>query len=276
VLSAWRLVPAAVEPRRDQPPPLVREMQNLARAQGGRVIGIRGALPANLAAGWGLADLRAHDPVRPLGLAELHQALGASGFDLPGPLLRPWAGLAGAWGVCCLATPPTGVTGAAAGSWREVARTDGGRLYVDTRQEPVLRVARRAVAPPGDPAAGGWEGVDFATTAVVSRPPELGGTGVLQVEESHPWRWRARIRARGRVLAVLHVPYTIGWRAFLDGRPAQVVEADLAAMGVVVADGDHEVRWEYSPPGWPVSGWLTLVGLAGCVILARRRPRTSP
>ena len=100
------------------------------------------ALPANLAARLGLADLRSMDPVRPRALARLHQALGAAGGDLPGPVTTPWAGLAGAWGVRWLATPPEGVEGLSA--------TGGGRctgslrrLYRNARALPAIRLATK-------------------------------------------------------------------------------------------------------------------------------------
>jgi uncharacterized membrane protein YfhO len=52
------------------------------------------------------------------------------------------------------------------------------------------------------------------------------------------------------------------------------VDADLGAMGVVVPEGEHVVRWEYAPPGLVPGLVLTFAGLAGCLALAvcsRRR-----
>jgi hypothetical protein len=199
--------------------------------------------------------------------------LGAEGMDLPGPVTKPWAGLAGAWGVRWLATPPQGLSGACAFGWREVYRDGGGRLYRDSRALPVVRLASRTVTPPGDPGTGAWEELDFATTAVVDTPIELGGRGTIAEVENSPSRYVAHVRARGRVLAVLHAPYAPGWRAWVDGRPLTPVNADLGAMGVVVGDGDHEVRWEYTPPGLGVGVGLTLVGLAACLLLSLSSPR---
>ena len=139
-------------------PAIVRELQRRASTEGGRVLGLGGALPPNIAARLGLADLRSADPVRPLALARLHQALGAAGMDLPGPVTTPWAGLAGAWDVRWLATPPEGVTGPAAAGWQEAYRDAGGRLYRNARALPILRLATRVTPPPGDAGAGAWEG----------------------------------------------------------------------------------------------------------------------
>jgi hypothetical protein len=271
VVDGWNVVPGS----RDAAavPALVRTLQDRSAREGGRVLATGAAMPANLPARFGLADLRSVDPLRPLSMAHLHQALGATGMDLPGPVTTPWAGLAGAWNVRWLATPSEGLHGPWAAGWEEVYRDAGGRLYRNRRALPVLRLASRAIASPGDPATGAWEGVNFSATAVVGAPITLGGEGTLTPLEDRPFRHVARVRAAGRVLAVLHVPRAPGWRAFIDGRAAPIVVADLAAMGVVVADGEHEVRWQYTPPGLAAGIALTLLGLAGCVVLSLSSPR---
>jgi hypothetical protein len=267
----WRLLAGS----RDQasPPTIVRELQRLVAGDSGRVLGLGDALPPNLAARYGLADLRSADPVRPLGLARLHQALGAAGMDLPGPVTTPWAGLAGAWGVRWLATPPEGVIGLSAIGWEEAWRDAGGRIYRNLRALPVLRLVSATSAPPGDPGAGAWEQVNFTTTAVTIGAVKIGGEGSLAVIEDRPWRHMARVRSQGVVLAVLHVPRAPGWRTYLDGRKVAAVDADLDAMGIVVPDGVHEVRWEYAPPLLVPGAALTVSGLCGCLILGVRSRR---
>jgi hypothetical protein len=264
-LQGWSLLPASRPAARGKPQPLLAALQREVAAEGGRILGTGGALPANLAARLGLADLRVHDPVRSQAQTRLDQALGAAGLDLPGDVTTPWAGLAGAWGVRWLVTPPAGVTGVAAASWEEVAHDEVGRIYRNPRALPVLRLVTRTTEPPGAAGAGAWEGVDFATTAVTHAHEVLGGSGTLQIVEQRPYRWVARVDARGTVLVVLHTPQAPGWGAWLDGSRAQIVDADLGAMGVVVPSGRHEVRWEYAPRGLWLGVGLTLAGLAGCV-----------
>jgi hypothetical protein len=271
VVDGWDVVPGS---RDTHPTPaIVHRLRELASGEGGRVLATGAAMPANLPARFGLADLRSVDPVRPLPMARLHQALGAAGMDLPGPVTTPWAGLAGAWNVRWLATPAEGLHGPWAADWEEVYRDAGGRLYRNRRALAMLRLASRAIASPGDPATGAWEGIDFSTTAVVGAPVELGGEGTVTTVEDRPDRHVARLRTHGTVLAVLHVPRAPGWRAFIDGRAAPIVVADLAAMGVVVAGGEHEVRWQYTPPGLAAGIALTLLGLAGCLALSLSSPR---
>jgi uncharacterized membrane protein YfhO len=115
--------------------------------------------------------------------------------------------------------------------------------------------------------------VNFTTTAVTIGAVKIGGEGSLAVIEDRPWRHMARVRSQGVVLAVLHVPRAPGWRTYLDGRKVAAVDADLDAMGIVVPDGVHEVRWEYAPPLLVPGAALTVSGLCGCLILGVRSRR---
>lgn len=272
VFSGWRIVPAATTP--SAPPPLVAELQRRA-GPGERVLGLLDALPPNLAARWGLSDLRDNDPVRSVALRSLHEAFGSGGAALPGLLERPWPGLAGAWGARLLAAPRLPAGGPPTEGWREVFRNADGAVYENPRALPVLRWAS-AVAPLPASWDGGADAADFSTTAFAGSALALGGDARLELLARHPSDWRARFKVKGRVLALLHVPYAVGWRATVDGAPAPIVLANVAAMGVLVSEGVHEVRWHYSPPGLLAGAALTLAGLAGCAVLARpRRWRTG-
>jgi uncharacterized membrane protein YfhO len=59
----------------------------------------------------------------------------------------------------------------------------------------------------------------------------------------------------------------------VDGAPAPLVVANVAAMGIVVPAGTHVVSWHYAPPGLVPGVAATALGLAGCVALARTRRR---
>ncbi len=271
VAQGWDVLPASRSASGVSP--IAVALRRGIDEDGGRILGLGDALPANLAARWGASDLRSHDPVRPIDLARLHRALGAVGSDLPGPITRPWAGLAGAWGVRWLVAPSEGLHGQISASWSEVYHGEDGRLYRNSRALPVIRVASRTVDPPGRAAEGAWEGIDFAETAVVDERLPVNGTGSLVVLSNRPSSVAVQVRVSGDVLVVLHVPRAPGWRASVDGLPSRIVTADLAAMGVVVQAGVHEVRWEYRPPGLWLGVALTLGGLAGCAWLARRPRR---
>ena len=269
--SGLRLLPASRPVPRASP--IAAELRRRIDAEGGRLLAMGSSLPANLAARWGAGDLRAHDPVRPGSLARLHQALGSSGMDLPGPLTAPWSGLAGAWGVRWLVTPPDGVPGPFAAGWEEVYRDDEGRIYRNSRTLPTVRLAGRAIRPPADPGSGGWEAVDFASTVVTGVSIEVSSGGELRLLEQRPSRVRAAIETDGKSLLVVHSPRAPGWRARLDGAPSPIVDANLGAMGISVPRGRHDVTLEYAPPGWRFGAVLTLIGVGGAAWLAAWRGR---
>jgi len=271
LVAAVGVLPSSAPVDWQRPPALVAELQRRVEAEPGRVMGTGDSLPANLAARWGLADIRSHDPMRPRNLAALHTAFGSPALNLMGPLSTPWAGLAGAWGVRWVVTPPMPPPAAVMAGWELMAADDRGRIYRNSRALPVARVASRAIASPGDAAAGTWEEVDFASSAVVDEQITLDGSGSLEVLGESASTVRLGVRASGTVLVVMHVPMAPGWRASVDGEEAPLHVADLAAMGVVVSRGVHEVRFDYWPTGLVPGAALTLAGLGGCVLLARRR-----
>ena len=70
-----------------------------------------------------------------------------------------------------------------------------------------------------------------------------------------------------------------GWKATVDGRPADIERVDYLLRGVMVPEGTHRVELRYEPLSWRL-GWITsgvalaLVGGLGLVGW-RRRSRGS-
>ena len=62
-----------------------------------------------------------------------------------------------------------------------------------------------------------------------------------------------------------------GWRAEVDGRPAEIWKVDTVIRGVVVNAGKHTVAMRYRPFSVYFGFALTLLGLAAAVVLHRRR-----
>ncbi len=61
------------------------------------------------------------------------------------------------------------------------------------------------------------------------------------------------------------VPYSSGWSATIDGRPAEILKANVGFMALRVPEGERTIRLEYHTPG--LSAGLALSGL-GLVLLA--------
>jgi uncharacterized membrane protein YfhO len=68
--------------------------------------------------------------------------------------------------------------------------------------------------------------------------------------------------------------YDAGWRATVDGEPAQVLRANLVFRAVEVSAGTHTIVLEYAPPGVRAAWWLWLVTMMGLVAVAVDELRT--
>ncbi|MCP4572414.1 MAG: YfhO family protein [bacterium] len=72
-----------------------------------------------------------------------------------------------------------------------------------------------------------------------------------------------------------------GWRVEVDGRPAELLTADLVLRAVALEAGRHTVRFHYSDPSVRTGLLLSLTGLLGVAVLIlfpflRRRLAASP
>ena len=61
--------------------------------------------------------------------------------------------------------------------------------------------------------------------------------------------------ARGASLLVLTDVHYPGWKATVDGRPADVERVNYLLRGVAVPAGTHRVEFRYEPLSWRV-GWI--------------------
>jgi len=96
-----------------------------------------------------------------------------------------------------------------------------------------------------------------ATLRVSNGPAELAELAVAGR------RVRARVAATGPALLATSQPAIPGWRASLDGEPAEPVLVHGAFLGLVVPPGDHEVAFVYAPRSWTFG----LVACAAGVVL---------
>jgi hypothetical protein len=242
--------PTAAVSDRLPTPPLVERLRELQVEHGGRVVGLDGAFPPNLAARYGLSDLRAYDPLRPQPFVELMAALGDRDAMLGGPLHVTPPRLCGAWSVRYLVSPPA----AEPLGWERVWSDGSGAISSNPHWLPELRVVGRAHALSD---ADGWrllasEQLDFALEAVVLDGTAAVGAArqeLIQSTSTGP-RLLATVRCDGPCLVVAARPWAPGWRALVDGRPAPLVRANLAGLGVVSPPGEHAVELRYNPWRW--------------------------
>jgi Bacterial membrane protein YfhO len=143
-------------------------------------------------------------------------------------------------------------------------------------QEPRM-VAADAERGPGNLQSGGRVNTErvaaFSLVYDGMRAAEPSTTAVRAVS-AKPGSWE--IESSGRRAAVVVVAEAMfpGWRAKVDGRPAPVLTADGAFLGVAVPPGDHHVTLTYQKPTVAlVGGWITIFTLLGVLlfVLVRRK-----
>lgn len=99
------------------------------------------------------------------------------------------------------------------------------------------------------------------------------GTGTVTVDTDTPGQTALTVQTDAPAVLVLSEPAFPGWQATLDGRPAPVLTADGALLGLAVPAGAHTVTLEFAPAvlGWGLSlSWLGLL-LAGLLTFAPAR-----
>lgn len=77
-------------------------------------------------------------------------------------------------------------------------------------------------------------------------------------------------------LAFIAVPYSTGWTCTIDGKPADIINADTMYMAVEVPSGNHKIKLVFETPYLDKSIGISLLGVATCaglVINSRIRRR---
>jgi uncharacterized membrane protein YfhO len=88
-------------------------------------------------------------------------------------------------------------------------------------------------------------------------------------------RLEGKTRSEQADLLVLQTPFNRGWQAFLDGRPAATVRADIGLLGVALDPGEHNVVLRYRNPWLLAGAVISGVALLLLAILRWRKPRLA-
>lgn len=139
--------------------------------------------------------------------------------------------------------------------------------------DPQQRIGLLSSAPDFDP----------ARVALVESPPPfpmapIGQTatpGGATVDLYEGNRIAVSATAAANSLLVLGEKYYKGWRATIDGSPAEIVPVDHVLRGVYLTPGNHRIEFRFDPVPFRVGKYLTLTSLLlyGILCLAEVRRR---
>ena len=102
-----------------------------------------------------------------------------------------------------------------------------------------------------------WE-IDNTVTQPVNR---------IKLESFNNDYYRYRTASNSNGYLVLSKFFHPAWHAYLDGRPAELLSADLALMALKVPKGKHTVELKFEPAGLRSGLWLSGISLVTIVVL---------
>lgn len=109
--------------------------------------------------------------------------------------------------------------------------------------------------------------IDVTTTGLVEHALTLddGAPGTAALTSDRPGDIRVATITSGRQLLVVSESWHPGWRAEMDGAPAEVVKVYGDFIGCVVEGGEHEVHLFFDPSSWRYGKWLSAASVLGCL-----------
>jgi hypothetical protein len=93
----------------------------------------------------------------------------------------------------------------------------------------------------------------------------------VELKEDHGSRVSLSVRLSCPAMIVVSDTYFPGWRAYIDGAPAQIYQVNGAMRGIPTPAGVHAVTMRYRPMVVYEGAALTFVGILGAALLARSK-----
>ncbi|HXS14521.1 MAG TPA: YfhO family protein, partial [Candidatus Saccharimonadales bacterium] len=101
------------------------------------------------------------------------------------------------------------------------------------------------------------------------------GRGSAEIQTYAPNNITITTKSNAKALLFLSDSYFPGWKAYVDGKPTQVLKADFTFRAVEVPSGVHRVRFVYQPSSFSLGLTLAIISLVltlgGAVIVTRRK-----
>jgi hypothetical protein len=158
------------------------------------------------------------------------------------------------------------------------------RVYENGEVLPPVFVVPNVVIEPDDAAALAFlRESQPKKVAVVTNLSEARVTGSIKQSEAQLISRRpnqSEIQAEGPGWLVVSDVWAPGWRAMVDGMPAQVYRTNVAFCGIALGSGAHTITLTYAPIGWIWGRWISLAAAAIVVMITtiwyRQRRRDRP
>lgn len=162
-----------------------------------------------------------------------------------------------------------------------VVQTLGSGRQLRENPKPMARLAWAqsiAVEPDNKAAIGHLVQTPPETTVLAQGlPHNTGAGGAIQLLEDLPKRVVAAATTAAPAVLILRDALAPGWSATVDGQPQSIVRADGLFRAVAVPAGQHQIVWQFDPPGLRVGAvvsavaWLAAIAL--WIVLRRRQDR---
>lgn len=78
---------------------------------------------------------------------------------------------------------------------------------------------------------------------------------------------RGTLELPEKKILVMSIPYSIGWRAYVDGERVETFVANERHVGIEVPKGNHEIEFKYSMPFKYQGLSLSIIGFAGVAVI---------
>jgi hypothetical protein len=115
---------------------------------------------------------------------------------------------------------------------------------------------------------------DPRTTVATERPPAgvlpdatSGDLGAVAVTHRSQTLVKVQAEAHEDCVLVLADQYFPGWKATIDGRPAELFPAYYAFRGIVLPEGTHEVVYRYKPKSFRIGMAMTVLTCLATILL---------
>lgn len=79
-------------------------------------------------------------------------------------------------------------------------------------------------------------------------------------------RIRFSVDLKSRQYLCFSIPYSIGWKAYVDGQKTELYCANIKNMALLAETGNHDIELRYETPLLKVGATISIVTIIGCII----------